>query len=216
MQNPNVDQRLHDIFCQYGVMKTFNTGQFLVEKGQPAAYSCYITSGYARTLCCNSDGNEIVLFYIEPNNMICSEALLLDAIVNVSVQAISTGEMYMIPGEKLLHLWTARGYGVQELIRPLVTRLTLLSDYICCAHFQDSSKKVAYFLYSCYMRLGPMIPYSNEQIANITGINRASVNRTLNALSKAGIVEPGYKQVKVLKVRELSEIFDMVGYFIDK
>lgn len=61
-----------------------------------------------------------------------------------------------------------------------------------------------------------MIPYSNEQIANITGINRASVNRTLNALSKAGIVEPGYKQVKVLKVRELSEIFDMVGYFIDK
>ena len=124
MQKPNVDQRLHDIFCQYGVMKTFNTGQFLVEKGQPAAYSCYITSGYARTLCCNSDGNEIVLFYIEPNNMICSEALLLDAIVNVSVQAISTGEMYMIPGEKLLHLWTARGYGVQELIRPLVTRLT--------------------------------------------------------------------------------------------
>lgn len=104
MQKPNVDQRLHDIFCQYGVMKTFNTGQFLVEKGQPAAYSCYITSGYARTLCCNSDGNEIVLFYIEPNNMICSEALLLDAIVNVSVQAISTGEMYMIPGEKLLHL----------------------------------------------------------------------------------------------------------------
>ena len=101
MQKPNVDQRLHDIFCQYGVMKTFNTGQFLVEKGQPAAYSCYITSGYARTLCCNSDGNEIVLFYIEPNNMICSEALLLDAIVNVSVQAISPVEMYMIPGEKL-------------------------------------------------------------------------------------------------------------------
>ena len=104
---------------------------------------------------------------------------------------------------------------VQELMRPLVERLTLLSDYICCAHFRENNKKVAYFLNSCYMRIGETIPYTNEQIAEITGINRVSVNRILNALAKDGAVELGYKRIQIRKPQKLKEIFGTVGYFID-
>ena len=100
-------------------------------------------------------------------------------------------------------------------MRPLVERLTLLSDYICCAHFRENNKKVAYFLNSCYMRIGETIPYTNEQIAEITGINRVSVNRILNALAKDGAVELGYKRIQIRKPQKLKEIFGTVGYFID-
>ena len=202
------DRRLSEIFRQYGQLKKYNPGQLLIEKGQPAAYSCYLASGYARTFCINSAGDDITLFYIEPDNLICSESLLLDATVQVSVEAISPAEMYLLPGSELLRLWSERGWGVQELMRPLVERLTLLSDYICCAHFRENNKKVAYFLNSCYMRIGETIPYTNEQIAEITGINRVSVNRILNALAKDGAVALGYK-------KKLKEIFGTVGYFID-
>ena len=143
------DRRLLEIFRQYGTLKKYNPGQLLIEKGQPAAYSCYLASGYARTFCINSNGDDITLFYIEPDNLICSESLLLDATVQVSVEAIAPVEMYLLPGSELLRLWSERGWGVQELMRPLVERLTLLSDYICCAHFRENNKKVAYFLHSC-------------------------------------------------------------------
>ena len=208
-------QQLEKIFVHYGILKRYNAGQLLVEKGQPAALSCYITKGYARTFCINPAGDDITLFYIEPHNMICSESLILDALVNVSVQAISPVEMYVMPGEQLLKEWAAQGHGVHELFSPLITRLTLLSDYICCAHFRDNNKKVAYFLYSCYSRTGPVIPYTNEQIADVTGINRVSANRILNAFEKEGIVELGYKKVTVLNIDRLMEIFGAVGYFID-
>lgn len=209
------DRRLSEIFRQYGQLKKYNPGQLLIEKGQPAAYSCYLASGYARTFCINSAGDDITLFYIEPDNLICSESLLLDATVQVSVEAIAPAEMYLLPGSELLRLWSERGWGVQELMRPLVERLTLLSDYICCAHFRENNKKVAYFLNSCYMRIGETIPYTNEQIAEITGINRVSVNRILNALAKDGAVELGYKRIQIRKPQKLKEIFGTVGYFID-
>ena len=209
------DRRLLEIFRQYGTLKKYNPGQLLVENGQRAAYSCYLVSGYARTFCINSNGDDITLFYIEPDNLICSESLLLDATVQVSVEAIAPAEMYLLPGSELLRLWSERGWGVQELMRPLVERLTLLSDYICCAHFRENNKKVAYFLHSCYMRIGETIPYTNEQIAEITGINRVSVNRILNALAKDGVVELGYKKIQIRKPQALKEIFGTVGYFID-
>lgn len=208
-------QELRTIFLKYGKRKQYSAGQLLIEKGQPATYGCYIVSGYARTFCINSAGDDITLFYIEPNNMICSESLLLDSTVQVSVQAISPVEMYLLSGGELLRQWSAQGLGIQELMRPLIGRLTLLSDYICCAHFRENNKKVAYFLYSCYLRIGSIIPYTNEQIAEITGINRVSVNRILNTLAKNGTVELGYKKIKILRVQDLKEIFGTVGYFID-
>ena len=215
MTELSAGHRFSNLFRQYGKLKRYNPGQLLVEKGQPAQYSCYLVSGYARTFCINSNGDDITLFYIEPDNLICSESLLLDATVQVSVEAIAPVEMYLLPGSELLRLWTERGWGVQELMRPLVERLTLLSDYICCAHFRENNKKVAYFLHSCYMRIGETIPYTNEQIAEITGINRVSVNRILNALAKDGVVELGYKKIQIRKPQALKEIFDTVGYFID-
>ena len=58
------DRRLSEIFRQYGQLKKYNPGQLLIEKGQPAAYSCYLASGYARTFCINSAGDDITLCYI--------------------------------------------------------------------------------------------------------------------------------------------------------
>lgn len=215
MPEKTMEQNLQSIFFQFGILRHYSAGQLLVEKGQPATQSCYIAKGCARTFCINPDGDDITLFYIEPNNMICSESLLLNSLVNVSVQAITPVEMYSIPGEKFLNLWVTQGYGMQELFRPLITRLTLLSDYICCAHFRESNKKVAYFLYSCYMRMGPVIPYSNGQIADIMGINRVSVNRILNSLAKSEAVDLGYKKIKILNIQRLTQIFGSIGYFID-
>lgn len=215
MPPKTMEQNLESIFFEFGLLRHYSAGQLLVEKGQMATQSCYIAKGCARTFCINPDGDDITLFYIEPNNMICCESLLPDALVNVSVQAITPVEMYTIPRERFLDLWVAQGHGIQELFRPLVTRLTLLSDYICCAHFRENNKKVAYFLYSCYMRMGPVVPYSNEQIADVIGINRVSVNRILNSLAKSEVVELGYKKIRILNIQRLTQIFGSIGYFID-
>lgn len=208
-------RQIREIFLKYGTRKTYSAGQLLVEKGQPATLSCFVAKGQARTFCMNAEGDRVTLFYIEPDNMICSESLVPGSTVNVSVEAMTPVEMYTIPAQQFHQLWVAQGFPMEALIHSLVIRLTLLSDYICCAHFKDCSKKVAYFLYSCYTRSGEVLSYSNEQIADVTGINRVSVNRILNSLSKDGILELQYRKIKILDPQRLSSIFNAVGYFMD-
>lgn len=214
-QDKLLTQQIASIFFQHGTLKHFNAGQVLVEKGQPATQSCYVVRGQVRTFCMNPEGDIVTLFYVEENNLICSESLLLDSLVNVSVQAITPVDMYVMPGKEFLRLWEEHGYMIHKLFRPLITRLTLLSDYICCTHFRENDKKVAYFLYSCYNRSGAVVCYSNEQIGDIIGINRVSVNRILNNFAKKGILELEYKKITILDAQRLSKVFNDVGYFID-
>lgn len=208
-------EKMARIFTQHGILKQYQPGQLLIERGEPATQSCFLTEGQARTFCANPDGDLIPLFYIEPNNMICSESLLLHAKVYVSVEAITPVKMYVLPGERFLQLWTADGNEIQALFAPLIDRLTLLSDYICCAHFKENQKKVAYFLYSCYRRMGEVVTYTNEQVADITGISRVSVNRILNQFAREGILELHYKKIRLLDIQRLAQRFDAVGYFMD-
>ena len=163
----------------------------------------------------NPDGDNVTLFYIEADNMICSEALLLDAVVRVSVQAMTPLELRTIPAREFLRHCEEEGFPVTELFRPLIARLTLLSDYICCAHFRENNKKVAYFLHSCYNRSGEVISFTHEQIADIIGINRVSVNRILNGFARDGILELEYRKIRILDVQRLRLVFHSIGYFID-
>lgn len=209
------DPRLSGIFLRCGRKRTCSPGQLLVEKGQPATDICFIVSGQARTFCMNPDGDNVTLFYIEADNMICSEALLLDAVVRVSVQAMTPLELRTIPAREFLRHCEEEDFPVTELFRPLIARLTLLSDYICCAHFRENSKKVAYFLHSCYNRSGEVISFTHEQIADIIGINRVSVNRILNGFARDGILELEYRKIRILDVQRLRLVFHSIGYFID-
>ena len=215
MSQETFTEQLRKIFLENGVCREYQPGQMLVERGQPATHICFIASGQARTFCANPAGDDITLFYLDAESMICSEALGQGGTVRVNVQAITQVEMYRVPASRFLQQWTAAGYAIQDLFDPLISRLTLLSDYICCAHFRENPKRVAYFLYSCYTRTGPLVEFRNWQIAEITGIIRVAVNRILNHLAKNGIVELGYRKIRILNVEELEKVFHSVGYFID-
>ena len=96
-----------------------------------------------------------------------------------------------------------------------VRRITMLSDYICCSHFLEDDKRVAYFLHTCCASSGPSIPYTHEQIAAITGMSRVSVTRILKQFREAGILRQSYRRIEIMAPQRLSEVFASLGYFLD-
>ena len=94
-----------------------------------------------------------------------------------------------------------------------VRRITMLSDYICCSHFLEDDKRVAYFLHTCCASSGPSIPYTHEQIAAITGMSRVSVTRILKQFREAGILRQSYRRIEILAPQRLSEVFASPGIF---
>lgn len=210
-----VTPQVKEMFLRHGIPRRFAPGEVLFEKGRPADRVGFIAAGQARTYCLNPAGDEIVLFYIDKDNLICSEALMDHPSVIVSVSAITPLELYTLPPNEFLRLWQAQGLPLQELFAHFVRRITLLSDYICCTHFLEDDKRVAYFLHSCYTSTGPVISYTHEQIAAITGMSRVSVTRILKRFREASILSQEYRRIRILDAQRLSEVFHSLGYFLD-
>lgn len=210
-----ITTRVKELFLKYGVGRTVEAGELLLEKGTKANRVCFLVKGQVRTFCLSSSGDEITLFYLGPDSLIGNEALMLYPHVLVSVAAISTAEIYTLSPEHFLRLWKEKELPLQDLIAHYVQRIALLSDYICCSRFPEADKRVAYFLYSCVSSSGPVVSYTHEQIAVITGISRVSVSRILGQFRKEGIIAQEYRRIRVLNPQWLADVFSSFGYFMD-
>lgn len=210
-----ITPRVKEIFAKYGVKRSLEAGELLVEKGTRANRVFFLVKGQVRTFCLSPAGDEISLFYLGPDSLIGNEALMMNPHVMVSVAAITPAEVYTLPPERFLRIWKERDLPLQDLIAHYVQRIALLSDYICCSHFQDADKRVAYFLHTCCDSTGPVVAYTHEQFAAITGVSRGSVTRILGKFRKAGIISQNYRRIEVLDPQLLSGVFSSLGYFLD-
>ena len=165
-----ISPHVGELFVKYGVRRQYRSGEVLLEKGALSAQAGFLVKGQLRTFCLGPSGDEISLFYLGPGNLFGSSALVYHAKVMVSVSAISPAEVYLLAADRFWKLWQEHGYPPQDLMAHFVRRITMLSDYICCSHFLEDDKRVAYFLHTCCASSGPSIPYTHEQIAAITGM----------------------------------------------
>ena len=211
----DVSPRIGTLFQKYGVKRTYHAGEVIEQEGDSPAQVGFLVRGQIRTFCLGPNGDEISLFYLGPGNLFGSTALARQPRVMVSVAAISSVDVYLLPADSFWMRCQEAGLPPQDLATHLVRRITLLSDYICCSHFLEDDKRVAYFLHICCDTSGPVIPYTHEQIAAVTGMSRVSVTRILKRFREAGILRQAYHRVEVLDPHRLLEVFDSLGYFLN-
>lgn len=200
------------IFTKYGAFRTLEANSFLKEKGSAADELWYISKGSVRAFSTSAEGDEITLFYIHKNNVIYVESLAENATIIQEAQAVTPIEFYVLPRERFLEIWEQEGHSIPKLMNQLVERITLLHNYILCSHMRNGSQRVAFLLCSKCIRSGADVPYSQEQIASITGLNRVQINRILRGFAEDGLVEIGYKKISVLDFEKLSKKFDFTGF----
>ena len=157
-----ISPHVGELFVKYGVRRQYRSGEVLLEKGALSAQAGFLVKGQLRTFCLGPSGDEISLFYLGPGNLFGSSALVYHAKVMVSVSAISPAEVYLLAADRFWKLWQEHGYPPQDLMAHFVRRITMLSDYICCSHFLEDDKRVAYFLHTCCASSGPSIPASSN------------------------------------------------------
>ena len=129
------------IFFHYGTLKSYPANKMIVIKGDVADKIAFIQSGQVRAVVINPDGDEITLFYLGKGDMFGSDSLVPNPVVVVNVETITPCELYVLPAKQFLEIWQAHNYPIQELLAHYLKRISLLSDYICCSHFQMRSNE---------------------------------------------------------------------------
>lgn len=214
MQQPITDI-FEKIFICYGTLKAFPMNKIIFEKGDVADSVAYIKSGQVRAVVTNPDGDETTLFYLSAGDVFGSDSLSSVPFRVVTVQAVCPCEIYLLSSGQFSEIWQKNNYPLKELHSHYIKRIALLSDYICCSHFNSAKKKTAYFLNSYSYTHGDTITLTNEQIGTITGMTRISVNRSLNELAQENIVSIKYRKIKIIDKERLRDTFDRLGYFLE-
>ena len=202
-----------DIFLSHGSKRFLEKNSYLLERGSPANELWYLIQGTVRAFCTGYDGEDITLFYVSENNIIYLESLVPNSVIIQDAQAITPISFYTLSADKFFQYVNPDLSAFQTMFSHTLDRIVLLHEHILCSHFRESNKRVAYLLYTHYKRSGSVIPYTHEQIAAITGINRVSANRILNGFAKEKIISLGYRHIKILSPSQLSEVFNSIGSF---
>lgn len=204
-------QRIKEIFIKYGQKKFYHAGVQIKHEGETADEVCFVKSGELRAYCSSPDGDDLTLFYIGPDNMIYSESLVPNSKIIRNSETMTNVELYSMNGTEFLEVWENEGYPIKDLFAHFIERFALLHEYICCAHFRDNKKRVAYLLYTNFKKNDGVVLLTHEQIAAITGINRVSVSRIVSSFSKQGIIKLGYRKIQLLDMDKLIKVFNGIG-----
>ena len=92
--NIQLDPHVRDIFIRYGVRRNYHPGEVLEQKGDAGLQAGFLVEGHIRAFCLSPNGDEISLFYLGPDNLFSSNALVYYPEVMVSLSALSPATAY--------------------------------------------------------------------------------------------------------------------------
>lgn len=196
---------LAEIFRSYGTTRNYVKGQQIFAKTQFADEIYYIVSGRIRAYLLYPDGSEHTLCYIGPGNLAGEEVMSQSRMRIVCTDAADDLTVLVLGKDTLVEHVTSAGC-LEELLSLFMKKIEVLSEWIFYGQFNKAEEKVAYFLYS-NSQMSEQIQYTQDQIAAVTGLTRASVSSCLKKFAGNNVLRIAYGRIHILNRDGLIEYF---------
>jgi CRP-like cAMP-binding protein len=188
----------------------------IVNEGDRPEQCCVLVEGFACRYKDTAEGaQQIVSFHIRGDVLDLQHLLLPRA--DHSVRAITEATLAWIPKEDLLRLaWERPNVGA-ALWRDCLVDASIFREWVLNVGRRDARSRIAHMLCEFVARCekaglgtadGFVLPMTQEQIGDATGLTSVHVNRTLRALTEEGAIEHKGRNFRVLEWEKLREIGD--------
>ena len=198
--------QLSELFRRFGTRKRFPAGKILFMKGDTASEIYYLEKGRVRAYLLYPDGEERTLCYVEQGNLAGEEVVAKPPRRIVCADAVTDIRVIAMSGSVLQqHCFEDREV-LQELMALFMRKIELLANWIFYGQFSHNDARLACFLYDQSDR-STGVSFTQEQIAVVTGMSRASVSKLLHRFEADGLIETGYGRIRVIRRDALKDYF---------
>ena len=202
-----------DQLCRYAKHVTLKRGTTLFSKGDPGTNLIAVISGTIKISISSPDGRNAILNLIEAGEIFGEIALLdgqprsTDAIANTNC------ELFIIDRREFIPFVRSQPTVAMKLIELLCARLRRTSDQVEQVILQNLPGRLA----SALLRLsekhrpspqGRTIAITQQEISEMVGMTRESINKQLRAWATRGWVRLEHGAIVVLKPEALQELVD--------
>jgi CRP/FNR family transcriptional regulator, cyclic AMP receptor protein len=187
------DQALHALLT-IARRRTFVRGEIVFHRGDPADSLNLIRKGRFSVRIVTPLGDTAMLSVRGPGDAFGELALLGEPVRSATVSALEPAETYSVHRDEFERLRHEHPIVNDVLVGILTDRLRRLSDQLVEAYYVPADRRVLRRM--CELaelyRAGeeePVVPLTQEEIAELAGTSRATVNRVLREAERRGSIE---------------------------
>ncbi len=213
---PISDKAIAAILQMPYVVKQLYRGDFFVREGATADKCGILTSGLIVCQKTNREGDRQTLLVKIPGDVLGLQSLYLDT-PDHNIQALNRCRIIVVPSE-LLKAISDEFLAVRDAIsRIMLTEASMLRERILNIGRRDARARVAHFLCEFAVRTGGTdkindrsfeLLMTQEQLGDALGLTAVHINRTLQLLTRDGLIARDGRNIRFVDWDRLLDIAD--------
>lgn len=193
--------------------KTFARGDIIIEEGKEVRNIHLLLTGLAARSKTLADGKRQIMAFLVPGDLCDVEVFVLRA-MDHDIVAMSDTTCLLIPADVIEGLLTESSNITKALWWSTMVDSGILREWIIDHGRRDAREQIAHLFYEMLIRhriAGEttdntfFFPITQDDLADATGLTPPHVNKTLQDLRAAGLVEFRNKALSVLDTQRLSK-----------
>ncbi len=191
----------------------FNSGEIIVKQGAPLSHVLSFTSGIAKVYVESSRGRNLILQFIKPTEFLGGPGIFIDSKHYFSVTALEDSSVCFID-IKVFKSIIRKNADFAEAFMKQISKNGIFNykRFISLTHKNMHGRIADGLIYlhdNVFNERDHEIVISHQDLAELTGMSKDSVVRTMKDLAKESVIEFKQKSVCVLNMQKLIQISEL-------
>jgi len=188
--------------------RSFRQDEFVFWEGDAPDYFYVVVVGRIKVAKYSSSGKEFIIAFFGPSEMFGEVAVFEGKPYPASAQAVADTRVLVIKKDDFLSFLATRPQVALEIINVLGGRLRDAQSRLKDLAGERVEQRIAMTLLMLSAKLGPTLPFTRQEIANMAGTTTETAIRVTSQLKERGIIRSVRGKIIILdetKLKLLSE-----------
>jgi len=190
------------------IERSFTAGEFIFWEGDAPGWFYIVAEGQVKALKHSSSGKEFIIAFFGPGEIFGEVAVFENKPYPASAQAVTVTKVLGIKGENFLSFLASHPQVALRIINILGGRLREAQSRLRDFAGERVEQRLARTLLMLSSKLGPTLPFTRQEIADMAGTTTETAIRFMSRLRDGGIIRSVRGKTVILdeaKLRLLSE-----------
>jgi CRP-like cAMP-binding protein len=197
-----------EALAKLAIERNFMSNEFIFWEGDVPAWFYIVIEGQVKVIKHSSSGKEFIVAFFGPGEMIGEVAVFENKPYPASAQSIAKTRVISIRQEAFLTFLAGRPQFALRIINVLGGRLRDAQTRLRDLAGERVEQRLASTLLMLSSKLGSTLPFTRQEIADMTGTTTETAIRVMSRLKESGVIRSTRGKVIILdkeKLRLLSE-----------
>jgi len=195
-------------------IQLFNKKQLIYKEGHYPRYLYLIHKGTVKTYKINNNGKELITAIYKEGDFMGFTALFEGTVYHDNAEALQDVELMVVPKDEFITSISSDLEIARKFIKLLTKDITEKEDQLMSLAYNSLRKRVAdglllvHYKYKKSADDKPMLEISREDLAQVVGVAKESLIRTLSDFKSEKMIEIIESKIVILKELELKNLPD--------